>query len=119
MIELDPKTNTITITECLSFDAHVLPDYEDIRSDIEQDVEKLERLKVSLTPNEISELNGMKEFVEHELTQDDKNEMLQYIMDEYERASNYYSSASLFDEKIIHECVLSWIQDNFEFGADY
>jgi len=119
MVELDHETATITITECLSFDSSVLPYYEEIKEEVEHEVVTMEHLKDSFTPSESEEFEGMKDFIDHELTQDDKNEMLQYIMDEYERTSNYYSSASLFDEKMIRECVLSWIQDTFGFEANY
>ena len=119
MIELDPKTATVTVTECLSFDCHVLSDYEEIRSEVEHEVVTMEHLKDSFTPEESESFEGMQDFVDHKLTIDDKNEILQYIIDEYERTSNYFESASLFDEKLIHECILSWIQDTFGFEANY
>lgn len=119
MIDLDSKTATITVTECLCFDSVLLPVYNEIKEEVEHEVVTMEHLKDSFTPSESEEFEGMQDFVEYELTLDDKNEMLQYVMDEYERASNYYESASLFDEKMIRECVLSWIQDTFGFEADY
>ena len=119
MIDLDSKTATITVTECLCFDNVLLPVYEEIKDEVEHEVVTMEHIKDSFTPSESEEFEGMKDFVDHKLTLDDKNEMLQYVMDEYERASNYYESASLFDEKMIRECVLSWIQDTFGFEANY
>lgn len=125
MIDLDSKTATITVTECLCFDNVLLPVYDEIKEEVKHEVATIKRLKdsfkgvCSLTPSEIEDFKGMKDFVDHELTLTDKNEMLQYVMDEYEKASNYYESASLFDEKMIRECVLSWIQDTFGFEANY
>jgi hypothetical protein len=62
------------------------------------------------------EQEARKEFLDHELTKEDKLEILEIIKDKYEYEScSLEYEVSIFDEDNIRDCICEWINGNFEF----
>lgn len=99
MIEFNEQKEELEIKEVLSFKHHVLPYFNEIKQDIE-----------GFDPLQENE----KDFLKYTLSHDDKMNILHYIEDEYERNSNYYDNASIFDPEMIKKCIKDWISDYFE-----
>lgn len=114
MIEFNEKLEQIEIKETLSFEYYVLPIYNDIIDDLEYEHCHNITDPFTLENKEKIEYDNVEKFLNHTLTHDDKMEILHYIEDEYERCSNYFENASIFDEHMIKDCLLTWIADNFE-----
>ena len=116
MIEFNDKLEQIEIKECLSFEHHVLPIFNELKGEIEYQHES----KVPEDLNDVEKYDYEKEedFLTYKLSHEDKMEMLHYIEDEYERNSNYFDGASIFDEDSIRTCVWAWITDNFDVEAE-
>lgn len=53
-------------------------------------------------------------FVEYELTDGDKDSIVEYIKDDCARWSKEDVEKSIFDQDIIKEMVMTWITDNFD-----
>lgn len=116
MIEFNDELEQIEIKEYFSFENHVLPILNDIIDDLELEYENCHNLIKSdkLENKKKEESEKIEKFLNYKLTHNDKMEILHYIEDEYERSSNYFDNASIFDEHMIKECILTWITDNFE-----
>ena len=112
MIEINETTVGIEIKETLSFEHNVQYIYDNIKDEIQYRYEN----------NEINEndIDGVKEFLERELTTKDKVEILNFIKDdyEYEIYNNEYEVVSIFDEQGIEKSVINWIEDEFEIQVD-
>ena len=111
MVEINETTVSIEIKETLSFECNVQHIYDNIKDEIQYRYEN----------NEINEddIEGVKEFLEHELTIKDKLNILQFIKDDYEYEScNIEYEVSIFDEGGIEKSVIDWIESEFEIQVD-
>ena len=118
MVTLNEKTNSILIGEELTFEHTVQPILDD-------ETEYLETEYVNLDDDDYYTNNYghyKKEVVGHclnyiqkNLGPDDKNEILQKIIDAYERQDYYEdSSNSIFNEDMIREQVQEWIDEKLD-----
>ena len=111
MVKIENDTFEIVIEERFSFECQALPRFEDIKNEV----------RYLYDNGEINEddIDGVKEFLEHELTDDDKLQILEYIKDDYEYEScNPEYEVSIFDEDRIRKSINDWIEGNFEFRPD-
>lgn len=112
MIEFNDEHEQIEITEVLSFENHILPFLNDIRDDLEY--ENCHVNLSELNDEEKYALEKIDDFLNHQLTHEDKMEILHYIEDQYKCCCNYFDNASIFDSDMIKKCVMTWITDNFD-----
>ena len=113
MINVDKETLTVTISEQLSWDAHVESIYMDILNDIEDEINNF------CDEYDEDDLAAMKEFVAYELTNDDKHWILSSIADDYDYdscASRDDYAPSIFEEAYARKAVYAFIDE--EFGVD-
>lgn len=111
MIEINEKDLSIEIKEVLSWNNHIDRMYDDIRGDIEYNYES-EKEKYN---DDV--LDGMKKFLENELTKEKKIEILEKIKEDYEYNTYRYDwEVSIFDEDNITKSINDWIEDNFGFS---
>lgn len=112
MIEFNDEHEQIEIKEVLSFENHVLPFLNDIRDDLEY--ENCHDNMDELDENQKYAHEKIDDFLNYQLSHEDKMEILHYIEDEYDRSCNYFDNVSIFDPDMIKECVMTWITDNFD-----
>lgn len=111
MIEINKNDLSIEIKEVLTFDNYVERMYDDIRGDIEYDYEN------NKEEYDDDVLEGMKKFLDNELTKENKIEILEKIKEDYEyNTSRYDWEVSIFDEDGITKSINDWIEDNFGFS---
>jgi hypothetical protein len=111
MIEINKNDLSIEIKEVLTWNNYVERMYDDIRGDIEYDYEN--------NKEEYNDdvLEGMKKFLDNELTKENKIEILEKIKEDYEyNTSRYDWEVSIFDEDGITKSINDWIKDNFGFS---
>lgn len=111
MIEINENDLSIEIKEVLTWNNYVERMYDDIRGDIEYDYEN--------NKEEYNDdvLEGMKKFLDNELTKENKIEILEKIKEDYEyNTSRYDWEVSIFDEDGITKSINDWIKDNFGFS---
>ena len=111
MIEINKNDLSIVIGSVLTWDNYVERMYDDIRDDIEYDYEN--------NKEEYNDdvLEGMKKFLDNELTKENKIEILEKIKEDYEyNTSRYDWEVSIFDEDGITKSINDWIKDNFGFS---
>ena len=115
MIEVNENELKIVIGHSLDWNNEVENQYDSIRDDVEYDYEN------NAEEFDEEELANRKKFLDHELTKEDKIEILHQIKDDYEHEvyRNEYSSfeVNIHDEDAIQESIRSWIKDNFDFNA--
>lgn len=111
MIEINKNDLSIEIKEVLTWNNYVERMYNDIRDDIEYDYENnKEKYNDDV-------LEGMKKFLDNELTKENKIEILEKIKEDYEyNASHYDWDVSIFYEDGITKSINDWIKDNFGFS---
>lgn len=97
-------------------------DIDELKSDIEVPANYFEKyvqpiydaLKLSIEAREDKD-DAERTFVEHyDLTNGDKDSIVEYIKDECTRWSKKDVEKSIFDQDIIKEMVMTWITDNFD-----
>ena len=111
MIEINENDLSIEIKEVLTWNNYVERMYDDIRGDIEYDYED------NKEEYHDDVLEGMKKFLDHELTKENKIEILEKIKEDYEyNTSRYEWEVSIFDEDGITKSINDWIKDNFGFS---
>lgn len=113
MINVDKETLTVTVSEQLSWDAHVESIYMDILDDIKDEINNF------CDEYDEDDLAAMKEFVAYELTNDDRCWILSSIADDYDYdscASRDDYVPSIFDEDYARNAVYAFIEE--EFGID-
>ena len=111
MIEINENDLSIEIKEVLTWNNYVERMYDDIRGDIEYDYEN----NKEVIENDV--LEGMKKFLDNELTKENKIEILEKIKEDYEyHTSRYDWEVSIFDEDGITKSINDWIKDNFGFS---
>lgn len=111
MIEINKNDLSIEIKEVLTWNNYVERMYDDIRGDIEYDYEN--------NKEEYNDdvLDGMKKFLDNDLTKENKIEILEKIKEDYEyNTSRYDWEVSIFDEDGITKSINDWIKDNFGFS---
>lgn len=115
MIEVNENELKIVIGHSLDWNNEVENQYDSIKDDVEYDYEN------NAEEFDAEELANRKKFLDHELTKEDKIEILHQIKDDYEHEvyRNEYSSfeVNIHDEDAIQESIRSWIEDNFDFNA--
>lgn len=116
MLRLDEKTNTIEIVEQLSFEHTVQPILTELIDELEYSYEELDENETytSYEGEEYSKqiLGLLITYLQNNMGPDDKNEILQLIMDEYENDFQYsYDNASIFDEDFIQKQLKLWIEE--------
>lgn len=112
MIEINKNDLSIEIGKSLTWDNDVERIYNDIRDDIEYAYED------NKEEYDDDVLEGMKKFLDNELTKENKIEILEKIKEDYEyEISRYDWEVSIFDEDGITKSINDWIEDNF--GFDY
>ena len=110
MIEINKNDLSIEIKETLTWNNYVERMYDDIRDDIEYDYEN------NKEEHNDDVLEGMKKFLDNELTTENKIEILEKIKEDYEyKTSRYDCEVSIFDEDEITCSISNWIEDNFGF----
>jgi hypothetical protein len=111
MIEINENNLSIEIKEVLTWDNYVERMYDDIRDDIEYNYEN------NKEEYNTDVIKGMKQFLDNELTKENKIEILEKIKEDYEyNTSRYDWEVSIFDEDGITKSINDWIKDNFEFS---
>lgn len=112
MIEINENDLSIEIKEVLTWDNYVERMYDDVRDDIEYYYEyNKEEYSADV-------LEGMKKFLDNELTKENKIEILEKIKEDYEYNIDHYDwKISIFDGDGITKSISGWIEDNF--GFDY
>jgi hypothetical protein len=111
MIEINENNLSIEIKEVLTWDNYVERMYHDIRDDIEYNYEN------NKEEYNTDVIKGMKQFLDNELTKENKIEILEKIKEDYEyNTSRYDWEVSIFDEDGITKSINDWIKDNFEFS---
>lgn len=110
MITINEENESIEISECLAFSGKVQEEYNKILEDQQFDLENSPDIFSS------DDIENVKKFVNHILTHEDKLKILEYIMDEYDRSSNYFDNQSIFDEDLIQKGIEDWINDNFDLN---
>lgn len=105
MLKLNEEAETIEIVESLSFDCHVQPRLNEIRGDLEYDMDcfdedKQENLKYFLNKKDLS--------------REDRIKILKEIQEYFEAEDNYYADISVFNDRIIDEGIYRWIEETFE-----
>lgn len=111
MIEINKNDLSIEIKEVLTWNNYVERMYDDIRGDIEYDYEN--------NKEEYNDdvLDGMKKFLDNDLTKENKIEILEKIKEDYEYNTYRYDwEVSIFDEDGITKSINDWIKDNFGFS---
>lgn len=111
MIEINKNDLSLEIKEVLTWNNYVERMYDDIRGDIEYDYEN--------NKEEYNDdvLEGMKKFLDNELTKENKIEILEKIKEDYEYDTSRYDwEVSIFDEDGITKSINNWIEDNFGFS---
>lgn len=110
MIEINKNDLSIEIKEVLTWNNYVERLYDGIREDIEYDYENNKEEYKDI-------LEGMKKFLDNELTKENKIEILEKIKEDYEyKTSRYDWEVSIFDEDGITCSINNWINDNFGFN---
>ena len=104
-IEFNDKEMSIEVKECLDFGyvkEFVMNEIYDEFEDYEQD--------------------NVQNFIHHELTEDDKKNIMYAILDNFQseeaKASYYGDNVSIFDKDIIRTGIANWIFDEFEFSIE-
>ena len=112
MIEINKNNLSIEIKEVLTWENDVERIYDDIRLDIEWEYED------NKEEHEDDVLEGMKKFLDNELTTENKIEILEKIKDDYEYNISRYDDweISIFDDDGITKSINDWIKDNFGFS---
>jgi len=110
MIEINKNDLSLEIKEVLTWNNDVERLYDGIRDDIEYDYENNKEEYKNI-------LDGMKKFLDHELTKENKIEILEKIKEDYEyNTSRYDWEVTIFDEDGITTSINNWINDNFGFN---
>lgn len=110
MIEINKNDLSLEIKEVLTWNNDVERLYDGIRDDIEYDYENNKEEYKNI-------LDGMKKFLDHELTKENKIEILEKIKEDYEyNTSRYEWEVTIFDEDGITTSINNWINDNFGFN---
>ena len=99
MVEVNEKDLSIGIKETLTFDNSVQKIYDDIHEGYEWRSDEYEEESIN-------------QFLGHELTNEDKIEILKNIRDEYDNDYDY-NYTSIFDEDLIRKAIGNFIEDNF------
>lgn len=110
MITINEETLAIEIHDTLSFEYYVQCVYNDIHDEILFNIDEVENEET---------VKGMKKFLEHELTNEDKIAILNFIKDDYE--TELYRAdypVSIFDEDGIRKGLKDWIFDEFDFNIE-
>lgn len=111
MIEVNEKELKIIIGHSLDWDNEVEDHYNNIKSDIEYDYEEKSE------EYDEEDISAWKEFLDYELTNEDKIEILTKIKEDYEYEVNHneYSSfeVNIHDDELIQNSIKSWIENNF------
>ena len=111
MIEINKNDLSIEIKETLTWNNYVERMYDDIRDDIEYAYED------NKEEYDDDVLEGMKKFLDNELTKENKIEILEKIKEDYEyNTSRYEWEVTIFDEDGITTSINNWINDNFGFN---
>jgi len=103
MIEVKFDEQEICISEVLSWEHHVLPRFEEMKENLKDWFEN------EASPDDDS-YEGVKEFLNTELTKEDINEILINIKEIYEPESSYEDYVSIFDERIIDKAIAYFIE---------
>lgn len=110
MIEINEKELTIGIKETLSFEHHVQPIFDNVIENVKSEIEDFS------DEHDEDELENMKKFLIHELTNKDKLEILEKIKEDYEyEIYRNDCEVSIFDNDGIFKGIADWITDNFDF----
>ena len=111
MTRIDDVNFEVVIEERFSFECNALPVFEDIKAEVKDLLED-----GGYDEDIVEDIN---EFLEHELTKEDKVKILEYIKDDYDYEScNPEYEVSIFDEDGIRKSINDWIEENFEFRPD-
>ena len=108
-IEVNEKDFAVEVKETLSFKHHIQPVYDDFLKTT-KDVLDGKTQYVAST----DDVEGMNEFVNHILTDEDKVDILKSIADDYEHESYQEGGISIFDEDLIYSSVKNWIEGKFD-----
>ena len=112
MIVINDVNFEIEVKEVFSFEYHALPKYDEIKDDVQGQLEELEE-------QERDDIDDIVRFLEHTLTDEDKLSILEFIKDDYEYEScNPEYEVSIFDEDGIRKSINDWIEDQFNFRPD-
>lgn len=108
MIEVNTKSFEIEVKETFSFECNALPELEIIEDNIQFEYENGD---VEDCKEEIEN------FLDHELTDDDKVNILECIKHEFEEAQYIPDcNISIFDTNVIIKGIESWIENEFGFN---
>lgn len=111
MIEVNEKELKIVIGQSLDWDNEVANHYNDIKIDIEYEYEE------NSEEFDEEDISVWKDFLDYELTNEDKIEILTKIKEDYEYEVNHneYSpfEVSIHDYELIQNSIKSWIENNF------
>lgn len=110
MVKINDVNFEIEIKEVFSFECNAEPIFDEIKGEVSDMIEDIE---------DEDTLESVNEFLEHELTDEDKLSILEFIKDDYEYEScNPEYEVSIFDEDGIRKSINDWIEDQFNFRPD-
>lgn len=111
MYKINENEMTIKCEESLSFDMDVQPKIDDLKMDIQDSIEENAGYYFD------DELQKMKDFLAYELTREDKLNILEKIMTDYDYERNYRGdyNVTLFDEDGIMKAINDWTYEKFKF----
>lgn len=115
MFKIDEKEMTIKCEEILSFDNHVQPYIDNIKIDMRYDLKEDENVSDSDKLFSDEDKENVKKFLDYELNNDDKKNILEKILEDYEYESEYHgdSNVTIFDEDGILKAINNWIEEKF------
>ena len=112
MVEINRDNFEIEIKEVFSFECNAEPIFDEIKDDVQGQLEELEE-------QDRDDIDDIVRFLDHTLTDEDKLSILEFIKDDYEYEScNPEYEVSIFDEDGIRKSINDWIEDQFNFRPD-
>ena len=103
MLRLNREDFSVEVIEALSFDYHVLPIINEIKDEVRD---------TFIDPENDASVNAHK-FVDHEISDEDKLDILQKIIEGYETDAYIFS---IFKEDFIRDQICYWIEGRFDFS---
>lgn len=113
MIEVNEKQECIEIKECLTFEHSVKTIYDEF---VDQARDDLENPQSDMDDDKLNRehIKRLENFINHELTHEEKIDILRELTDLYERNWEYNDTVTIFDADVIEEAVREWISYTFD-----
>ena len=111
MIIINNETAEMEIKELFSFDRNALPVIDGFKKELKFHVEDGDVFD--------EDIEGVKSFLSHKISKDDKIAILNKIKFEYEyRCHCTDDEVSIFDTEVIESAVKNWVESKFCFSID-